>query len=86
MANWKKQLPVNRIITDNDKDDNKSAQKIAGMIADLLNKEYPNAHSDQSALYGIIQRFRRAKTQASVNKAIELLYDWADVNLVWLDA
>lgn len=86
MANWTKKLPVNSIIRLNDENNNKSATKIAGMIADLLTKEYPNAHSDQSALYVIIQGFRKAKTQARVNKLLEQLYNWADVNLVWLDA
>ena len=86
MANWQKKINIESFIRLNDDDSDASAKKIAGMIADVLSKEYPSAHSDQSALYVIIQKLRKAKTQARVNKILEELYDWADVNLVWLGA
>jgi hypothetical protein len=83
--NWRKTIEIKSAL-DLDKDSDESAIEVCKKLAEILNKEYPFAHSDQSALYLIIQDLQKVKTQCLANKAIEKLYDWADLNKVWLNS
>lgn len=85
MANWKYSFDLNAIISEYNQeyslDDNDSLPPnfIQEIVSELESKP-----AIVSMLMPYIRRFRRCKTVKSFNVVLKDLYDFSDVNEIWL--
>ena len=75
MTNWRKRVLVGEAF---ELFDTEGFEASRDAVIAILERELPEAPPP------ILGRLKRAKTERGFNSAWDTLYDWADVNLVWL--
>jgi len=82
VANWHKQsLRIKHLLTE--EATSEATVKSAKGIVEQIKLRFPN--SADSELDLIVDHFNDVKTVDQHCEAMELLYDWCDENLIWVD-
>ena len=82
MTQWRYHLAIKDLFTDDDDVTDMEARRIGKQIAERLkgSRDYPADYE----LQRIADFFADAESVDEVNDSLVDLYDWADMNLVWI--
>lgn len=83
MARWRKQVDLTKATDKYDSDlsrygEAKAVELTRDRILKLIDKELKEVPGSVKGA------FKRAKTERGLNSALDKLYDWADISLVWV--
>ena len=83
MANWQKHVSIAEATDRYESDvarygEGKGVELTKERLLKVLAKELPELPGT------VTGAFKRAKTERGLNSALDKLWDWADVNLVWV--